>query len=140
MESRTDRANRYRKEASKYAELASSDPPGMMGDVHRKLADRYIRMAQDLERREKDLTTALALRASGGGWVRSFGLCLAGIPTRKDRSWPSEHGVIGNSYFDRRRRTTCSASGPPDQAHPSQSQLHREWTRLGRSRLSSRGG
>ena len=61
MESRTDRANRYRKEASRYAELASSDLPDMMGDVHRKLADRYIRMAQDLERREKDLTTALAL-------------------------------------------------------------------------------
>jgi hypothetical protein len=61
MESRTDRANRYRKEASKYAELASSDPPDMMGDVYRKLADRYIRMAQDLQRRGKDLTTALTL-------------------------------------------------------------------------------
>jgi hypothetical protein len=58
MESRTDRANRYRKEASKYAELASSDPPDMMGDVHRS---RYIRMAQDLERQEKDLATSLAL-------------------------------------------------------------------------------
>jgi hypothetical protein len=61
MESRADRANRYRKEASHYAELASSDPSDMMGDVHRRIADRYIRMARDLERREKDLTAALAL-------------------------------------------------------------------------------
>ena len=61
MESRTDRANRYRKAAGKYAELAGSDPPDMMGDVHRSLAARYIRMAQDLERREKALTTSLAL-------------------------------------------------------------------------------
>jgi hypothetical protein len=35
MESRTERANRYRKEASKYAELASSDPPDTMGEVQR---------------------------------------------------------------------------------------------------------
>jgi hypothetical protein len=61
MEGRTNRANRYRMEASKYAKLASSDPPDMVGDVHRRLADRYIRMARDLERREKDLTTALGL-------------------------------------------------------------------------------
>jgi hypothetical protein len=61
VESRTDRANRYRKAADKYAELAGSDPPDMMGDVHRSLAARYIRMAQDLERREKALTTSLAL-------------------------------------------------------------------------------
>jgi hypothetical protein len=83
MESRKERANRYRKVASKYAELASSDPPDMMGDVHRRLAVRYIRMARDLERREKDLTTAVALlnnqeygasptSADGGNFLRAL--------------------------------------------------------------------
>jgi hypothetical protein len=82
MESRTDRANRYRKEASKYAELASSDPPDMMGDVHRKLAARYIRMAQDLERREKALTTSLALlneQEYGGSRLRRCGAFLRAL-------------------------------------------------------------
>jgi hypothetical protein len=76
MEGRTNRANRYRMEASKYAKLASSDPPDMVGDVHRRLADRYIRMARDLERREKDLTTALGLlnkQEYGGSHRRQYG-------------------------------------------------------------------
>ena len=76
MESRTDRANRYRKDASQYAELASSDPPDMMGQVYRRIADRYIRMARDLGRREKDLTAALALlnkQEYGGSHHRQYG-------------------------------------------------------------------
>jgi hypothetical protein len=52
MESRTERAKRFRSEASKYAELVRAGPPDIMSDVHRRLAERYIRMAQDLERRE----------------------------------------------------------------------------------------
>ena len=102
MESRTDRANRYRKEASKYAELASSDPPDMMGDVYRKLADRYIRMAQDLERREKDLTTALALlnkqeygashlRQCGAVFEFCFGRASGGALGSIIRIVPSRH-------------------------------------------------
>ena len=61
MESRTERAERYRKVASKYAELASCNPPDNMSDVHRRLSERFIRMARNLERREEDFTNALAL-------------------------------------------------------------------------------
>ena len=124
MESRTNQANRYRMEASKYAKLAGSDPPDMMGDVHRRLADRYIRMARDLERREKNLTTALALlnnQEYGGShrrqygaffrallragiWrrlVRAFGLCLAGIPTRKERITFGRHLQLAHEIADK---------------------------------------
>jgi hypothetical protein len=52
MESRAERAKRYRKEAEKYAKLAASGPQDMMNDGHRRLAERYNRMASDLERRE----------------------------------------------------------------------------------------
>jgi hypothetical protein len=82
LESRTERANRYRKEASRYAELASSDPPDMMGDVHRRLAERYIRMARDLERRENDLTTSLSLlnkQEYRGSLLRRCGAFLRGL-------------------------------------------------------------
>jgi hypothetical protein len=52
MESRAERAKRYKKEAEKYAKLAASGPQDMMNDVHRRLAERYKQMASDLERRE----------------------------------------------------------------------------------------
>jgi hypothetical protein len=58
METRAERAQRYRKEARKCAELVSCGPQDMMNDVHRRLAERYARMAEDLERRE-DLTNSL---------------------------------------------------------------------------------
>jgi hypothetical protein len=58
METRAERAKRYRIEARKYAELVSSGPRDIMNDVHRRLAERYARMAEDLERRE-DLTNSL---------------------------------------------------------------------------------
>jgi hypothetical protein len=76
MESRTHRATRYRKEANGYAILASSDPPDTMGDVDRRLADRYIQMARDLERRKNDLMTSLALlnlQEYGGSYLRRCG-------------------------------------------------------------------
>ena len=102
MESRTDRANRYRKEASKYAELASSDPPDMMGQVYRRIADRYIRMARDLERREKDLTAELALlnkqeygashlRQCGAVFEFCFGRASGGALGSIIRIVPSRH-------------------------------------------------
>jgi hypothetical protein len=59
VETKVERAKRYRKEATKYAELVSSGPRGIMSDVHRRLAERYTRLAEDLERRE-DLTNSLA--------------------------------------------------------------------------------
>jgi hypothetical protein len=55
MQNRTDRANR----ASKFPKLTSSDPQDTTGEVHRELAVRYIRMAQDLARREKEPATSL---------------------------------------------------------------------------------
>jgi hypothetical protein len=61
MESRTEQAKRYRNEASKYVELASSGAPAIMSDVHRRLAERFIRMARHLERREEDFTNSVAL-------------------------------------------------------------------------------
>jgi hypothetical protein len=52
MESRMERAQGYRKEAQKYAELASSGPRDVTNFVHKRLAERYVWMAEDLERRE----------------------------------------------------------------------------------------
>jgi hypothetical protein len=52
METGAERAQRYRKEAAKYSELANSGPRDIMNDVHRRLEERYTRMAEDLERRE----------------------------------------------------------------------------------------
>jgi hypothetical protein len=60
MESRAEQAKRYRKDASRYAELARTGPQDIMSDVHRRLAERYTRMAEELERREEDLTNSLA--------------------------------------------------------------------------------
>jgi hypothetical protein len=61
MESRAERAKRYRKEAEKYAEMAGSGPHDLMHDVHKRLAERYKPMAEDLERRE-NLTNSLVER------------------------------------------------------------------------------
>jgi hypothetical protein len=60
MESRAERARRYRKEAEKYVEMARTGPPGVMREVHRRLAERYVRLAEDLERQEDGLTSSLA--------------------------------------------------------------------------------
>jgi hypothetical protein len=63
MESRADRAQGYRREADKYAELASSGRRDITNFVHKRLAEQYARMAEDLERRENLtclLGTALA--------------------------------------------------------------------------------
>jgi hypothetical protein len=47
-----ERAQGYRKEAERYAELASSGPRDITNFVHKRLAERYVWMAEDLERRE----------------------------------------------------------------------------------------
>jgi hypothetical protein len=38
------KAERYRKEANKYAELAKDAQPAYLGDVYRKVAVRYVFM------------------------------------------------------------------------------------------------
>jgi hypothetical protein len=50
MDLRADRAERYRKEANRYAEQARTAQPGLLSDLYRKTAVRYMLMAQDLER------------------------------------------------------------------------------------------
>jgi hypothetical protein len=63
MESRAERAQSYREEAEKYAQLASSGQRDITNFVHRRLAERYARMAEDLEWREtltNSLVTAFA--------------------------------------------------------------------------------
>jgi hypothetical protein len=52
MESRVERAQTYRKEARRYAELASSGRRDITTFVQKKLAERFAWMAEDLERQE----------------------------------------------------------------------------------------
>ena len=42
------KAERYRKEANKYAELAKDAQPAYLADVYRKVAVRYVFMAEEL--------------------------------------------------------------------------------------------
>jgi hypothetical protein len=51
MQDAVSKAERYRKEANKYGELAKSAQPAYLGDVYRKVAVRYVFMAEDLLRR-----------------------------------------------------------------------------------------
>jgi hypothetical protein len=63
MESKAERAQGYRREAEKYAQLAGSGQRDITSFVQRRLAERYARMAEDLERREtltNSLVTAFA--------------------------------------------------------------------------------
>jgi hypothetical protein len=50
MEASNERAQGFRKEAERYAELASSGQRDITNFVHKKLAERFSRMAEDLER------------------------------------------------------------------------------------------
>jgi hypothetical protein len=50
MEGKAERAQSYRQEAERYAELASSGQRDITNFVHRRLAERFVRMAEDLER------------------------------------------------------------------------------------------
>jgi hypothetical protein len=63
MESKAERAQGYREEAERYARLAGSGQRDITNFVHRRLAERFARMAEDLERREtrtNSLVTAFA--------------------------------------------------------------------------------
>jgi hypothetical protein len=50
MEARAERAQGYRKEAQRYAELAGSGRRDITSFVHKRLAERFSCMAEDLER------------------------------------------------------------------------------------------
>jgi hypothetical protein len=50
MESRAERAQGYRKEAERYAELAGSGQRDITNFVHKRLTERFAWMADDLER------------------------------------------------------------------------------------------
>jgi hypothetical protein len=50
MESRVEQAQGYRKEAERYAELAISGQRDITNFVHKRLAERFSRLAEDLER------------------------------------------------------------------------------------------
>jgi hypothetical protein len=52
MEGRVERAQSYRQEARRYAELASSGRRDITTFVQKKLAERFAWMAEDLERQE----------------------------------------------------------------------------------------
>jgi hypothetical protein len=42
------KAERYRKAANRYGELAKQAEPGYLGEVYRKIAVQYLFMARDL--------------------------------------------------------------------------------------------
>jgi hypothetical protein len=45
-----NKAEHYRKEANRYAELARTAQPGFLSELYRKTAVRYVLMADDLEK------------------------------------------------------------------------------------------
>ena len=56
MEQRLNRAERYRKQANRYADLAKTAELDYLGEFFRKTAVRYVLMAEDLERWNKPRT------------------------------------------------------------------------------------
>ena len=50
MEQRLNRAEHYRQQANRYAELAKTAELDYLGEFFRKTAVRYVLMAEDLER------------------------------------------------------------------------------------------
>ena len=50
MQSDVNLAERYRKEAGKFADLARTALPGVFRNTFKKTAMRYLRMARELER------------------------------------------------------------------------------------------
>jgi hypothetical protein len=61
MESRVERAQGYRKEAERYAELANSGQRDITSFARRRVAEKYVWMAEDLERRETLTHTPVTL-------------------------------------------------------------------------------
>jgi hypothetical protein len=61
MQSRAERAQHYRDEARKYTELASCGRLDITSFARKKVAEQYVRIADDLERRENLTHTLVAL-------------------------------------------------------------------------------
>jgi hypothetical protein len=59
MQSDVELAERYRKEADKFAQLARSTPPGAFSDVFLETAVRYLRMSKELEHQGSEPQVAL---------------------------------------------------------------------------------
>ena len=53
---RLNKAEHYRKQANKYADLAKANELDFLGEFFRKTAVRYVLMAEDLERWNKPRT------------------------------------------------------------------------------------
>jgi hypothetical protein len=51
MQDTVSKAERSRKEANRYGDLAKNAQPAYLGDVYRKVAVRYVFMAEDLLKR-----------------------------------------------------------------------------------------
>jgi hypothetical protein len=50
MQQQQNKADHYRKEANRYADLARTAQQGFLSELYRKTAVRYVLMADDLER------------------------------------------------------------------------------------------
>ena len=61
METRAGRAQHYREEARKYTELASRGQLDITNFARKRLAEQYVRIADDLERRENLTHTLVTL-------------------------------------------------------------------------------
>jgi hypothetical protein len=48
------KAERYRRAANKYGELAKQAEPGYLAEVYRRIAVRYVFMADDILRPERE--------------------------------------------------------------------------------------
>jgi hypothetical protein len=78
MQDALSKAERYRKEAKKWGELAKNAQPAYLGEVYRQVAVRYLFMAEDLLRRpERCLGIAATKRLNkrrecGGGYAGSI--------------------------------------------------------------------
>jgi hypothetical protein len=73
MDSRNERAARYRKNASRCAELAKSVELNFLKDVYQRTAIRYALMADDLERRNIVLTSLVDRSDAVLGILRAAG-------------------------------------------------------------------
>jgi hypothetical protein len=70
MEQLLKRAERYRQQANRYADLAKAAELDFMGDFFRKTAVRYVLMAEDLER-SPDPLTRISCQNNRSLWERA---------------------------------------------------------------------
>jgi hypothetical protein len=82
------RVERYRSAANKYADLAKHAQPDYLADMYRKVAVRYVLMAEDLlkwseRRRELDVHALADAFLEGAGRPISPKLMLAASPRHR---------------------------------------------------------